>query len=123
MLRTKYRGLERPAALESLHPAHPGRGRHPHPQGPAACTADLASARALAHILVCFPRLYAEQVSRDVAAALEPEHPRAPCSRNSPAIQSHDVILATATPRRLSPALARPDPCSALAARSQIGPK
>ena len=35
----QHRGLERRATVEGLHPAHPGRGRLPHPQGSAATCA------------------------------------------------------------------------------------
>lgn len=41
----QHRRLERRAAVESLHSAHPGRGRLPHPQGSAARATDLAAAR------------------------------------------------------------------------------
>src|SRR3979411_487488 len=37
--------LERSAALEGLYPAHPGRSRFPHPEGPTQPPSDLAPAR------------------------------------------------------------------------------
>ncbi|MGB7942096.1 MAG: hypothetical protein WCF42_02160, partial [Terriglobales bacterium] len=41
----EHHGLERSTALEGLHPAHPGRGRLPHPERSVERAADLAPAR------------------------------------------------------------------------------
>ena len=52
----QHHRLERRAAVEGLHPAHPGRSRLPHPQGSAAIRPiwHQRADRVLAHILVCF---------------------------------------------------------------------
>ena len=79
----QHHRLERSAALEGLHPTHPGRSRLPHPERSARRAADLASARgsrsgAYPGLL---PRLRAVEEPRDVAAARRPRkfaahHPR-----------------------------------------------
>ena len=79
----EHRRLERSAALEGLHPAHPGRGRLPHPEGSAERPPDLAPARgsrAGPHPRL-LPRLRAVEEPRDVAeprrsGQLAAHHPR-----------------------------------------------
>src|SRR6266849_7297565 len=41
----EHRRLERSTALEGLYPAHPGRSRLPHPEGPTQPPSNLAPAR------------------------------------------------------------------------------
>ena len=95
----QHHRLERRAAVAGLHPAHPGRGRLPHPERSAADSPDLASARgsrAGPHPRL-LPRLRAVEEPRDVAEPRWPGQLPAHLLEELARIQSHDVILPTAT--------------------------
>ena len=82
----EHHRLERSAALEGLHPTHPGRSRFPHPEGSAERAPDLAPARRTR--AGPYPRVLsrfrAVEEPRDVAAAAPASAiPRAPYSKSS----------------------------------------
>ena len=86
----EYRRLERSAALEGLHPAHPGRSRFPHPEGPAERPSDLASARGPrpgSHPRL-LSRLRPVEVPRDVA---EPRRSRKLSAHDPRRARTHSV--------------------------------
>ena len=86
----EHHRLERSAALEGLHPAHPGRSRLPHPEGPAERPPDLAPARGSRpgpHPGL-LPRLRAVEVPRDVA---EPRRPRKLPAHHPRRARAHSV--------------------------------
>ena len=83
----QHRRLEPRGAVADLHPAHPGRGRLPHPQERAVDPADLASARTIA----CWPTSWSAssptccgRCSSSGRAAPGSATARAPSSKNSP---------------------------------------
>jgi Transposase DDE domain len=86
----EHRRLERSAALEGVHPAHPGRSRFPHPEGPAERPPDLASARGprpSSHPGL-LPRLRPLEVPRDVA---EPRRSRKLPAHDPRRARAHSV--------------------------------
>ena len=87
----EHQRLERPTAVEGLHPTHPGRSGFSHPERSAERSTDLASARGEGpgpHPRL-LPRLRALEEPRDVAAARGPrqlaaDHPRRACPHPVP---------------------------------------
>ena len=104
------------AALEGLHPTHPGRSRFPHPERSAERPADLASARGSrsgSHPRL-LSRLRAVEVPRDVAERAGLGNSPRTILEELARIQSHDVVLPTATHGQIRlRCVTQPDPAQA----------